>query len=206
MYKLPKQYRQLRKHVQHRDRKKLVFFAAWLLFFLANALLYNYNHQTYSASRRLVGWRLVLFLAIAAVIGFFLFRLWTFFTDHTYRGRIHTSGLSHSYTPPDDPYAIKSINYDFRTNTRLMVMTGKKKHRLRFEQKQGCYWYYNEGEEILHFHGLPYPINLDPTAPHGYICLACGRMHKVYQPQCEFCFLDLVDPATLELDPPEKAE
>ena len=199
MYQIPEQYRNLRRYVRSRDVRKLVLFAVWMLVFWGNAVLYNYNHQTYSASRRLVGWRMVLFLAVAAVLGFFLFRMWTFFTDRTYKGVVIRSGLSHSYTPPDEPYAIKAANYDFRTNTKLEIRTDKKKKRRpRFEQKNGCYWYYNEGERLIHFHGLPYPINLDPTAPHGYICLACGRMHKVYQPNCEFCFLDLVDPATLQ--------
>ena len=195
MYKIPKQYRDLRRHVLWRDAKKLLGYVAWVLFFLFNALFYNYNHQTYPIDRQLTGWRMALFMAIVAVVGFFVFRLWTFLTDRTYTGVIRTSGLSHSYSPPDEPYGIKAANYDFRTNTKLTVVTDKqKKHRLRFEQKQGSYWYYNEGERILHFHGLPYPLNLDTSAPHGYICLACGRVHKEYQPECEFCFLALVDP------------
>lgn len=195
MYKIPKQYKDLRRHVLWRDVRKLLGYVAWVLFFLLNALLYNYNHQTYSPDRLLAGWRMILFMAIVVIAGIFVFRMWTFFTDRTYTGTIHTAGLSHSYSPPDEPYGIKAANYDFRTNTKLTVMTDKqKKHRLRFEQKQGSYWYYNEGERIVHFHGLPYPLNLDTAAPHGYICLACGRVHKEYQPECEFCFLALVDP------------
>lgn len=198
MYKIPMQYKDLRRHVLWADLRKIIFYVVWMLFFLGNAILYNYNHQTYPPERRLTGWRMALFLAIAALAGFFLFRLWTFFTDRTYTGVIHHTGLSHSYSPPDEPYGVKAANYDFRTNTRLMVQTDKqKKRRLRFEQKRGCYWYYNEGERIVHFHGLPYPLNLDPAAPHGYMCVACGRIHKVYQPECEFCFLALIDPAKL---------
>lgn len=204
MYRIPKQYKDLRRHVLVRDLRKLILFAVWMLVFWGNALLYNYNHQTYPPERRFVGWRMALFLAIVAVLGFFVFRMWTFFTDRTYAATVFRSGLSHSYSPPDEPYGIKAANYDFRTNTKLEVaIDGKeKRHRLHFEQKNGCYWYYNEGERILHFHGLPYPLNLDPTAPHGYICLACGRIHKTYQPTCEFCFLSLVDPAKVKKSRP----
>lgn len=204
MYKIPQQYKELRRHVIQRDVRKIVGFVLWMLFFFGNAVLYNANHQTYSESRRLVGWKLLIFLGIAALLGFFLFRMWTFFTDRTYSGTVRRAGLSHSYSPPDEPYAIKSANYDFRTNTRLeVILENKKRRRVRFEQKNGCYWYYNEGEEIVHFHGLPYPINLDPTAPHGYICLACGRMHKEYQPKCDFCLLELVDPAKVSKEQPK---
>ena len=193
--KIPRQYRDLRRHVLYTDLKKLIFFGLWMIGMLAGALYYNYNHQTYPPERRIVGWKMVIWIAVCALIGFFLFRLWTFFTDRSYAGTIQYSGLVHTYTPPDDPYAIKSMSYDYRIKTNLVVaLDNKKKRRVRFEQKIGSYWYYNEGEKIIRFHGCPYPLNLDPDAPHGYVCVACGRMHKSYQPECEACFLALIDP------------
>jgi hypothetical protein len=95
------------------------------------------------------------------------------------------------------------IDFDFRTNTalRICLANGRKK-RLRFEQKNGFYYYYYEGNEILRFHGLPYPLNLDPKAPHGYLCVVCGRIHKSLQPLCDACELPLIDPAELAKDTP----
>jgi hypothetical protein len=121
----------------------------------------------------------------------------------TVLGVITKTGFSNAYTHGEGTKG-ESISYDFRRRSVLCLTTDKqKKRRVRFEQKNGCYWYYNEGEEIVHFHGLPYPINLDPTAPHGYICLACGRMHKEYQPKCDFCLLELVDPAKVSKEQPK---
>ena len=199
MSKIPEQYEDLRRHVLWKDVRRLILFVLWMAFMIGNALFYNYNHQTYPPERRMVGWRLVIWIALSALIGFFMLRLWTFFTDRTYAGTIDFSGLSHSYTPSEDPYAMRSMSYDFRTNTRLkVVLDNKKKRRLRFEQKSGSYWYYSDGQRILHFHGCPYPLNLDPEAPNGYICVACGRMHKEYQDECEVCYLSLIDPKDLQ--------
>ncbi|MBQ9759851.1 MAG: hypothetical protein IJW16_00720 [Clostridia bacterium] len=198
MYRIPKQYRDLRRHIFFTDLRRICLFVLWIAIFVASAIFYNYNHQTYADDRRIVGWRLVALIVFAVVTGFFLFRLWKFFTDRTYSGTIEFAGLTHTYTQSDEPYGFKPMSYAERTNTKLTVITKKqKKRRLRFEQKIGSYWYYADGQRIVHFHGCPYPINLDPTAPHGYICVACGRMHDRYIDECEYCYLSLIDPKVL---------
>lgn len=195
MYKIPKQYADLRRHIFLTDLRRICGFVLWMAVFIASAGFYNYNHQTYSDERKIIGWKLAALIIFAAVTGFFLFRIWKFFTDRTYVGTITLSGLTHTYTQSDEPYGVKAFSYAERTNTRLKILVGNKKKRtLRFEQKIGSYWYYAEGQKIIHFHGCPYPLNLDPEAPHGYICVACGRMHKSYVPECEYCYLSLVDP------------
>ena len=199
MSKIPKQYKDLRRHIFLADLRKIILFSAWMILFIVSAIFYNYNHQTYPPERRILGWKLFALITFAAVTGFFLFRMWTFLTDRTYKGTIHFSGLSHTYTQSDEPYGVKALSYDYRTNTKLVVLTEKqKKRRLRFEQKIGSSWYYADGQKIMHFHGCPYPINLDPETLHGYICVACGRMHENYVPECEYCYLSLIDPKELD--------
>lgn len=196
MSKIPAKYQDLRRHVFVTDLKKICFFIGWMVLFVGSALLYNYNHQTWDDERRIVGWKLVIWIAASAIIGFFLFRMWTFFTDRTYVATVHFAELSHSYTPANEPYGIKALSYDFRTNTclRVKIKNKIKRRRLHFEQKIGSYWYYADGQRIIHFHGLPYPLNLDPDAKQGYICVACGRMHGELRDECEYCFLSLIDP------------
>lgn len=199
MYKIPKQYKDLRRHLFYKDLKKIILFLIWISIFLIGAISYNQNHQTYTDARKILGWKLVIWLAFAAVSGFLLFRMWTFFSDRTYSGKIHYTTLSYSYTPSADPYAIKSLTYESRTDKKLQIIRNNgKKRTLRFEQKIGSYWYYNEGESIVHFHGCPYPLNLDPAATHGYVCVACGRMYESYIDECENCYLSIIDPAELE--------
>ena len=207
MLRIPKQYKALRRYVLRQDLKRILLWVIWMTLCIAGALSYNYNHQTYPPERRMVGWRMVLWILATALLGFFFLRFWEFITLRTLRGTVAESGLSYSYTPSATPVGrgTSRFDFDFRTNTalRIRLANGKKK-RLRFEQKNGFYHYYYEGNEILRFHGLPYPINLDPTAPHGYLCVACGRIHKSMQPLCDVCNLPLVDPKELNLNTTDK--
>ena len=195
--RIPKKYTALRRLVLRNDIKRILLWVLWMTLCVAGALSYNYNHQTYPPERRMVGWRMVLWILATALLGFFFLRLWEFITQRTLRGKIDKSGLSYSYTPSATPVGkgVSRFDFDFRTNTAIHVrLSNGRRKRLRFEQKNGFYHYYYEGNEILRFHGLPYPLNLDPTAPHGYLCVACGRIHKQLQSECDACGLPLIDP------------
>lgn len=197
--KLPARNRDLRRYVLKNDLRRAILFLIWLTVWFLGAHTYNLNHQTYPPERRMVGWRMLVWMLIGAAVGFFLFRLWRFFTRLPVRGRIERAGLSHTYTHSEDPGAGTALEYDFRLRTALVLRKPNgKKCRLKFEQKLGSYQYYHEGAEILRLRGLPYPINLDPNAPHGYVCVACGRMHPAWQERCELCELTLIDPKELE--------
>ena len=218
--KLPSRNRDLKIYVLRRRMLQLAGFAIWLTTFGLSAWLYNDAHQTYPPQRRIVGWRLVLWMTVAAVIGFFLFRLWKLFTQRGFEGTVIRSGLSHSYTPSGDPGAGSSINYDFRLNTYLLIRTEKgKKRRIRFEQKPGFYLYYYPGTHLCGFSGLPYPIRdphracapqSEPTAAKtershddlsgGYLCVACGLLNRELAAPCDRCGHSLVDPKELWMD------
>lgn len=201
MTRIPQKNRDLRRYVLMNDLRRACLFAAWMTVWFLGAHTYNLNHQTYPDERRMVGWRMPVWLIIGAVIGFFLFRMWKFYTLRTVRGTVLTAGLSHTYTHSEDPGAATTLEYDFRLRTALVLRrpNGKKK-RLRFEQKTGSYLYYGEGAKLIRLHGLPYPINTDPAAPHGYVCAACGRMYGAWQERCELCEHSLIDPKDLHVD------
>ena len=215
--RIPEENRDLRSYVLRRRLLQLTGFTLWLAAFGFGAWFYNDSHQTYPPQRRIVGWRLLLWMLVAAAVGFFLFRLWKFFTQRGVEGAVAESGLSHSYTPSADPGAGNPVNYDFRLNTYLVIRDEKgKRRRLRFEQKPGFYLYYYEGTHVCKLSGLPYPIR-DPERccrparrysegardPHddlsgGYLCAACGNLNNWdLSVPCGRCGLSLVDPAKL---------
>lgn len=196
MIRLPQKNHDLRRYVLKKELRRILLYLVWLGVFLAAALSYNHNHQTYPPERRMEGWRMLVWMLIAAVIGFFLFRIHQFFTRRACRGTVLLSKLSHTYTATEDPIrGSRDGGYDFRLHTALILQkpNGKKK-RLRFEQKIGSYQYYREGAELIRFRSLPYPINLGSDAESGFVCVACGRMHKHYQAHCDQCGLSLIDP------------
>ena len=199
MIKLPLINRDLKRYTILRDLRRALAYLLWLGIWLGGALSYNYNHQTYPDYRRMVGWRLWLLMLGAAVSGFLLFRVWRFFSDRTFSGRIEKAGLSRSYSTSSDPAATGGGAYDFRLNTALTVrlFNGKKK-RLRFEQKRGFYHYYYEDKEIVHFHGLPYPIRLDTDGTDGYVCAACGAWSNELHPHCSVCRHTMIDPKNIQ--------
>ena len=156
--------------------------------------------------------RLVLWMLVGAVTGFVVFQIWRFMFHRTVEGHILEAAISHSYTPSADPGAVKSLNYDFRDNTYLVIRTDKgKKRRIRFEQKPGFYLYYYPGSYLCRFAELPYPI-CDPNRQckpegeeipsarkhhddlsKGRMCAVCGFLNRG-QELCDCCGLSLIDP------------
>lgn len=200
MSRLPKRNTDLCRYVLFRDLRRTLGFLLWIALWIGGAISYNQNHQTYPDDRLIKGWRMVLYAAVVAAFGFLIFRMWRLFTDRTLSGTIVSSGLSHTYSASPDPGLTQKLSYDFRLNTAIKVKCEDGKvRRIQFEQKHGFYHYYHEGNRIIRFHGLPYPINLDPDAPHGYVCAACGYWSETATGDCEACRHSLIDPKELQL-------
>ncbi len=199
---IPSKNSDLRRYVIKKQLLRATGLAAWLLAFWVGAMMYNRNHQTYPPERLMTEWRLVGWMAIALVTGCLLFRAWKLVFPLPRRGRVLSTGLSHSYTSSEDPGTLSGTRFDFRLRTALCIrLPNGKKRKLRFEQKIGSYAYYHEGAELVRFYGLPYPIDLDPKAPNGYVCVACGRIHSEKHTHCTSCGLSLIDPADLSAPP-----
>ena len=210
--RIPRDNLDLIRFVRWQRIRRIGGYLLWLAVFALGAWFYNDAHQTYPPERRMVGWRLAVLMLAAAVAGFFIFRMWRFFSHRTVEGRIERSALSHTYTTTEDPGQMKTLNYDFREHTYLIVRTDKgKKCRIRFEQKTGFYLYYYPGSYICRFSELPYPI-CDPARrcqpevgeregacvhhddlSNGKICVACGFLNRGNE-ICDSCGFSLIDP------------
>ena len=200
MHRIPPKNRDLRRYVFKKAARRLILLLLWTAVWLGGALAYNQNHSNYPPERLMLGWRLALLLIIMLAVGCLLFRVWKIFTERTVSGTVVRSGITHTYTPGEDPDSTLGANYDFRLKTALLLRSQKgKKIRVRFDQKTGTYLYYREGESLVRLHGLPYPINVDPNAPHGYVCAACGRHYGTWHNVCEGCGMSLIDPKDLQI-------
>ncbi|MBE6554279.1 MAG: hypothetical protein E7666_08060 [Ruminococcaceae bacterium] len=196
MYRLPKQNRDLLYYAARRTLLRILGFLLWLALWIGGALSYNHNHATYPPQLLILGWRLFFLVLASLVSGILIFRMWRLFTDRTCHGLIERSSLSRSYAPSGDPHT--AADYDFRLNTKLLLrLENGKKKTLCFEQKNGFYHYYYEGNKIVRFRGLPYPILLDPNAPHGYVCAACGTWSADKTDRCARCRHTVIDPKDL---------
>ena len=195
MRAIPKKHRDLRRLAATRTVLRVFGYLLWLALWYSGATVYNLNHMTYPPERRMVGWRLAIWMGIAVLSGILLFRMWKLITDRTVCGVIESSGLSHGYTPSEDKTLLQGGDYDFRLHTVLVIRSENgKRRRIRFEQKNGFYMYYHEENRIIRFRGLPYPLNTDPQAKNGYVCSACGFWSKSYEESCPACYRSLIAP------------
>ena len=211
--KIPKENRDLIRYSRRRRLAQLTGYAAFVAAFALGANAYNASHQTYPPEQQLLGWRLVLWMAVAVVAGFFLFRMWRLFTLRALSGRILSSKLSHGYVSSDDPGMSSRVDYEFRLRSALTVEDEcGRRHAIRFEQKNGFYLYYYPETRLARFSGLPYPLCDPKTAcrpqrsrgageddPHddlsnGHICVACGLLNRSLEQPCARCGLSLIDP------------
>ena len=198
MLPIPKKHLDLRRLVAWRFALRVIGYLLWIALWSSGAAVYNQNHMTYPPERRMVGWRLAIWMGIAALSGILLFRMWKLITDRTISGVIEASGLSHCYTRSDHKTLLQGNDYDFRLHTVLTIRTlNGKRRRIRFEQKNGFYHYYYEGNSIVRFCGLPYPLNTDPEAKNGYVCSACGFWTKERIEHCPVCHRSLILPDEL---------
>ncbi len=214
--KIPAGNRDLARYVRRKRTVRVLLCLGWVAVLAVGAIFYNQSHEV-SVLPRIVGWRLAIWLLAATVSGVLLFRIPHLFLDRPFEGEIVKAGLSRSYSTSDDPK--QSASYGFRLNTALRVRTPNGKiRRIRFEEKNGFYLYYHEGNYICHLSGLPYPI-ADPARavpasrpartadedttgntvydPVGaYLCAACGQFYR--EPTvCAQCGHSLIDPKEL---------
>lgn len=194
MIRIPKKNRDLRRRVIRRDLLRAGGYLLWLAAWLAGIYSYNNSHPYIP----LTDWRYWLTVVAAAGLGFFLFRVWKLLFDFSCRGVIEQSDLSRTYSASSDPGLLKGLDYDFRLNTSIKIrMKSGLFKKIRFEQKRGFYFYYHEGNQVIHFHGLPYPISTDPKAPNGYVCAACGAWSEELSEHCPVCRYSMIDPKDL---------
>ena len=194
MPRIPNKNRDLRRLVIRTAVLRILGFTAWVTALYLGANSYNQNHQTYPPDRLMIGWKMVLWVAISIISGCYIFKLWRFFANRPFVGTIERYSHSRSYGTANDA----SNGNDFRINTSLRVRTENGKvRRIRFEQKNGFYQYYHEGNRIARLGGLPYPINLDPDCRTGCVCAACGAHSNQWQNFCPVCNRSMIDPNDL---------
>lgn len=197
--KIPSKNADLRRYVLREDGFRLLGFAAWIAFWTFGVILFNRNRENLPESARLVGWKMILFLVLLYLVGGLVCKIWRLFSRPTLRGKVLSSSLTHSYSSSGDPGLLRDADYEFRTNAKLILVTGKGKRRsVVFEQKPGSYVYYSEGREILRFHGLTYPLALEQKPGEPYLCVACGNFTPDADAPCPICRHSIINPAEIK--------
>ena len=197
MPRIPKQNRDLQVLTIHQFSLRMLGWAAWVVLLYQGACIYNQNPRILPENKLTPIWKMSLFLGIVILCGFFIFRIWKFFIPFSFVGTVERYSHVRSSAPSHDTKH-RSNDDDFRLDTVLRIRTEKgRRRRLRFEQRNGFYQYYHEGNRIAYLRGLPYPINLDPDGKYGYVCAACGAHSNNWQENCPSCGRSMIDPKNL---------
>lgn len=197
---IPACNKDLRRLVLRRRLTRIGLYLLWLALLIVGISEFNAAHERHP----LAPWQFALWLGAGAVLGFFLLRMWTLFTDRSCIGVIFLSGLSHG---------VRGDEFRLNTTLRLTDSSTGKCRRLRFEQKNGFYLLYHEGVRICKFSALPFPLPDPRTVPApdsagatgsddpaaGAFCVVCGRINPPEAAECEVCHHSLIRPEDLFL-------
>lgn len=138
-------------------------FAAAYLFYLQGAL-----------RKPLPPLLLAVFIAVVAISGAVIFRLDKFFLSRSYAATVRSLSVSRSYGRGLNREA--KFSYDFHSFLNIKSVDRKGRERKCKIQlfDDGYDGYYREGDRIVAFRGLNYPLSLEAEARGEHICCVCG--------------------------------
>ncbi len=217
--KIPPINRDLILHLRRRRTIRLLLLIGWITVFMVSLVMYNQSHET-SVLPKITGWRLLVWIFAVVIGGVLLLRIPQLFFCKTFEGVILRSTLSRTYSSSDD-YNQSSSN-GVRTNTSLRIRTNNGKiKRIRFEEKNGFYLYYHEGNYLCRLSGFTFPV-VDPCRSatvetagqpadedttsatvrdpmNSFLCVVCGHLNAEHS-VCDQCGHSLIDPKVLFQD------
>lgn len=191
---IPARNQDLRRLVLRRRLIRLGLYLLWLSVLLVGANRFNASHTLHPLS----GWRLAAWLGGGAVIGFVLLRTYRLLTDRSFVGTVRRAGIARR---------AKGDEVSLQTTLRLTDETTGRRHRLRFEQRDGFYMLFHEGVRVCKLSGLPYPLPDPQTVPDltasaadrsalakpaDRFCVVCGRCESPFAERCTGCGYSLI--------------
>lgn len=169
-YRIPKVNSDLRRYAVLKQVKRAVGFAAYCAIF---ALAYIFYLQG-ALREPLTPLFLAIFIAAVVISGVAIFRFDRFFTDKSLSGKILSIKVTRSYGRGMTRSA--RISLDFHTYNRITVTDGEgRRCKVKVQLfDDGFDGYYREGETLVAFRGLNYPLSLDAESRGEHICTVCG--------------------------------
>ena len=167
---IPKENRDLRRAAFMRNFKRITYFLLYVGLWVAGYLFYRSNPLT----KPLEWWAMLIFCAMIAVSGFFIFDIGKFLSEKSFVGIVKSMSVSRNYgrgVTRDGRFKI-----DYHTYRVLKITDSKgKKRKLKFQLFDDGYdLYYREGDTVVYFRGMQYPMSLEAEERGEHICVNCG--------------------------------
>ena len=171
-YRIPTENGDLKKYAVERNAKRLLGFLAYVAFFVLAFLFFiNGRHET---EETLALWVYPVFYGAVVLSGWILFYMTRFVFDRSFTGRIESMELTRNY----DRGLNRSAGVSLDEHTYIKIRAKDAEGRTRRVRcrlfDDGYDRYYSEGDEIVHFRGLNYPLSLPSEEKGMHLCTVCG--------------------------------
>ena len=171
-YTIPETNKDLKTYAMRKNIKYLLSYILYVAFF-ASAFIY-YVSNRYEGAESLKWWVYPVYFTSVLVSGWFICFMNRFLFDRSFSGKIASMGFSRSF---DRGLSRKAgLSIDDHTYLKLVaVRENGRKIKVKIQLFDDGYdGYYKEGEEIVKFRGLNYPLSLESEKNGAHICAVCG--------------------------------
>lgn len=184
---IPKENADIRKAVQGKLIRQIVFCAIWVIAVSVFMIVYGYKYFADSITH---GTSLLIWI-IACLVPFYLCKSWRWFTDQPYEGTV-TSCKQTSWIKAKGPRATTQVRM-YTQNIRVRLQNGDEKLvKLSWESGKECPYYY-EGDYIRYYRGTNFPQIISDEPGAHRICVMCGTSHHPRETECMICGKSLID-------------
>ncbi len=199
--KIPRRNKDLKTYAFFANFKRIVLYLLYIAFWAVGYLVYLER----PLSKPFGLWPMLIFMTAVLVSGFVIFKVNKFLFDTSIRGRIDSFKITRNYDRGMNRQGKTSL--DQHTYINLYVSSGrviKRKIKLQLFD-DGYDLYYREGDSIIAFRGLNYPLCVEAEERGERICAVCGvrRYNRVQDGRlinpsdtCECCghsFINIED-------------
>lgn len=169
---VPKLNNRLIKYAKGRMFKCIAYYVTYIAFL--SAAFWSFLSNRHEDAEPLQNWVLYVFIAFVLISGWWLFNISRFIFERTVSGRITQYTIKRNYgrsITRNASFIIKEFTYIYFT-----ITTSDDKHRRIKVQlfDDGYDGYYKEGDTIVRYRGLNYPISIESESDHAHLCPVCG--------------------------------
>lgn len=172
MYSISKLNSNLKKYASISMIKCILYYLAYIVFMFAAFLFFIKNRH--EDAEPLQQWVYIIFPAFVLISGWWLFSVNRFFFERTVSGRIVKYNIKRNYgrsMKRNASFVIKEFTYIYLT---IESNTGKYK-RIKVQLFDDGYdGYYKDGDMIIRYRGLNYPISIESELNNVHLCPVCG--------------------------------
>ena len=171
-YKIPEFNDDLKRFARWKNLKYLLGYVAYCAFL--SVAFWFFVTGRYEDAPPLMWWVYPLYALLVLVSGWFIFCMNRFVFDKSCSGSVRSISVTRSFDRGLSRGA--GFRLDFHTYIKILIVdeNGKKKKVKAQLFEDGYDGYFEEGDTVVKFRGLNYPLCLESEGEGAHLCSVCG--------------------------------